>query len=97
MSNYELLKEKIVSCLGINADEIVYGHYDINDFDINVKRIYPDPMLNDAIKYSIMIEPRTYTHISLDGSFCLNGHKIDLSKPYLKDQSQELIDYLLTL
>jgi hypothetical protein len=48
-----------------------------------------DPMLNDVYAWLIILEDCAEVRDLVD--------KWDLSKPYLRDQSQELIDYLATL
>lgn len=78
-----------------------YQFRSCNEKDIEI--IGHEPMLNDVLFWlkgvSTDIQSINIYGLFHDNNFIGVGNKIqwDLSKPYLKDQSKELIDYLLNL
>lgn len=71
------------------------------------KQVIPEPpMLNDILKWHSLNGRNKYSHFEVikgEGNFCIyEGEELeriiwDLSKPCLKDQSNELIDWLAEL
>jgi len=86
----------------------IYG-FDINE-GLPRSLVYPkectligyEPKLNDVLAWMKSIDRNIYTLISVDGYFYDNWTNLidiswNLEKPYLKDQSAELIDFLYSL
>jgi hypothetical protein len=70
------------------------------DFDLSKCRFGKEPLLSDVLEWMKVLHTEIHS-INKYGHFhdrVWNGiYSWDLSKPYLKEQNQELIDYLCTL
>ncbi len=51
-------------------------------------------MLNDVLLFLIENNKGTYTHFDSENNYFICGHRWDLLKPYLKDQSKSFIEYI---
>jgi hypothetical protein len=71
-----------------------------SDFNLSKCRFGKEPMLNDVLEWLKGLHTEIHS-INKYGHFhdrVWNGiYSWDLSKPYLKEQNQELIDYLCTI
>ena len=70
------------------------------DFDLSKCRFGKEPMLNDVLEWlkGLDIETHSINKYGLFHDRNWNGSNYwDMSSPYLKDQSQQLIYWLLTL
>ena len=67
-----------------------------NEKDITI--IGHEPMLNDVLEWYLKLIEDSMILVNVNGNILFglhkNKHEWDLSKPHLKDQSKELINYL---
>lgn len=112
MSNYDLLKQKIQEAIPrlkdfTNGCIIETPHWNTfsqkfedDNFDLFKCRFGKEPLLSDVLEWMKGLHTEIHS-INKYGHFhdrVWNGiYSWDLSKPYLKEQNQELIDYLCTL
>ncbi len=95
------LEKWVLTFDGNNIDKI---HCDYIK-DTRSKIIGKEPMLNDVLEWLELIQPKSSWSsyaITMDGRLIdvfaeITICKIDLSKPYLKDQSEKLINFLYEL
>lgn len=69
-----------------------------NYYPIEIELVGKEPLLNDVLEWFLSIKNDSMLFTSICGNIFLGLHKDkqiwDLSKPYLKDQSEDLINFL---